>query len=59
VEVTEMADEDEVAQALCRVLTEIAEREKRKALQRDDYGSALVASIFEGIFKEAEHSYHI
>ena len=54
-----MADEDEVAQALCRVLTEIAEREKRKALQRDDYGSALVASIFEGIFKEAEHSYHI
>jgi len=40
--------------AICRLLIEIAEREKRKAISSDDYGTALVATIFEGIFKEAE-----
>jgi hypothetical protein len=54
-----MAGRDEVTKALCRVLLEIAKREKTKAIHSDDYGSALVASIFEGIFKEAEHYYHI
>jgi hypothetical protein len=44
----------ELNKALCRLLIEIAEREKKKAINSDDYGTALVASIFEGIFKEAE-----
>jgi hypothetical protein len=44
----------ELDKALCRLLREIAEREKRKAISSDDYGAALVATIFEGIFKEAE-----
>ncbi|HUW47118.1 MAG TPA: hypothetical protein VMW36_00005 [Patescibacteria group bacterium] len=44
----------ELNKALCRLLVEIAEREKKKAIDSDDYGTALVATIFEGIFKEAE-----
>jgi hypothetical protein len=44
----------ELSKALCRLLGEIAEREKKKAINSDDYGTALVATIFEGIFKEAE-----
>ena len=44
----------ELNKALCRLLREIAERERKKAISSDDYGTALVATIFEGIFKEAE-----
>jgi hypothetical protein len=44
----------ELNKALCRLLIKIAEREKKKAISLDDYGTALVATIFEGIFKEAE-----
>jgi hypothetical protein len=44
----------EINRALCRLLSEVAEREKKKAINSDDYGTALVATIFEGIFKEAE-----
>jgi hypothetical protein len=51
-----MTDGDEIGKALCRTFFEIAEREKKKAIQNDDYGVALVASIFEGVFKEAEKS---
>ena len=41
-------------EAICRLLVQIAEREKKKAISSDDYGTALVAAIFEGAFKEAE-----
>jgi hypothetical protein len=34
---------------------EIAQREK-KAIQNEEYGDALVATIFEGFFKQAETS---
>jgi len=44
----------EFNKALCRLLREIAERERKKAVSSDDYGTALVAAIFEGMFKEAE-----
>jgi hypothetical protein len=44
----------ELNKALCRLLIEIAKREKKEAISSDDYGTALVAAIFEGIFKEAE-----
>jgi hypothetical protein len=44
----------EIAQALCRALTEIAARERKRAISSNDYGTALVATIFESIFKEAE-----
>jgi len=51
-----MTDGDEIAKALCRLFTEIAERERKKAIQKDDYGTALIASFAEGFFKEAERS---
>ena len=44
----------ELGKALCRLLAMIAEREKKKAINSDDYGTALVVTIFEGLFKEAE-----
>lgn len=53
-----MTEGDEIGKALCRVIAEIAERKKKKAIQNDDYGSALVATIFEGFFKEAERSFN-
>ena len=53
-----MTEGSQISKALCRVLAEIAEREKKKAIQEYDYGDALVASIFEGIFREAEHSFN-
>jgi len=55
--VTIIAESNEISKAICRVLAEIAESEKKKAIQNDDYGNALVATIFEGIFKEAELSF--
>lgn len=51
-----MTNQEEISKALCRAFVEIAEREKKKAIQNDDYGGALVVSIFEGLFKEAEKS---
>jgi len=52
-----MTEGDEISKAFCRFLAEIAEREKKNAIQRDDYGSAFIATIFEGLFKEAERSF--
>lgn len=49
-----MTNGDEIGKALCRTLAEIAEREKKKAIQKDDYGGALIASFLEGLFKDAE-----
>jgi len=56
-EVITITEDNEIGKAICRVLAEIAEREKKKAIQKDDYGGALVASIFKGLFKEAELSF--
>jgi hypothetical protein len=52
-----MTESNELGKAICRVLAEIAEREKKKAIQNSEYGDALVATIFEGLFKEAELSF--
>jgi len=49
-----MTNGEEIGKALCRAIAEIAEREKKKAIQKDDYGGALIASYLEGLFKEAE-----
>ncbi len=53
-----MSSENEIEKALCRVLAEIAEKEKKKAIQVSNYGSALIAGIMEGVFREAEKSYN-
>lgn len=52
-----MSDGNEIGKAICSVLAEIAEREKKKAILHDNYGDALVATIFKGLFKEAELSF--
>jgi DNA polymerase III gamma/tau subunit len=41
---------------ICGYISEVAEREKKKAINTDDYGTALVAAIVEGIFRDAESS---
>jgi len=52
-----MTESNEIGKAICRVLAEIAQREKKIAIQNDEYGDALVATIFEGFFKQAELSF--
>lgn len=52
-----MTEGSEIGKAICRVLAEIAEREKKKAIQNDEYGDALVATILKSLFKEAELSF--
>ena len=54
---TTIAESNEFGKAICRVLAEIAEREKKKAIQNDDYEDALVATLFKGLFQEAELSF--
>jgi len=56
--VRKITEDDEIGKAICRVLADIAEREKKKAIQNDDYGGALVATIFEGFFKDAERYFN-
>ena len=46
----------ELNEAVCKVFIEIAEREKKKAISSDDYGTAFVATILEGILKEVDLS---
>lgn len=51
-----MSDGKEIAAAVYRTLAQIAEREKLKAINEDEYGGAFFIGILEGIFKEAEKS---
>jgi len=51
-----MSEGSEITKALCRVVAEIADKEKREAIKTDDYGTALIAGFVEGLFKEAENS---
>jgi len=52
-----VSGENEIEKALLRVLAEIAEREKKKAVQADNYGNALIAGFMEGLFRDAEKSF--
>lgn len=49
-----MNSDNEFGKALCRLFAEIAEREKKKALRADDYITAFLAAVLEGVFKESE-----
>ena len=51
-----MTNGDEFSKALLKLLVEIAEREKKKAVQNDDYGRALAITVVKEIFAEAERS---
>jgi len=52
-EVKIITEGKEVAKNLYLLFEEIAKREKKKAIEADDYGTAFVATILEGLFKEA------
>lgn len=51
-----MTGGDEIGRTFYRFLAQIAEREKAKAIQKDDYSTAFVATILEGLFREAEQT---
>jgi len=51
-----LSDGEEIMAAIYRTLAQIAEKEKQKAINEDNYGSAFFIGILEGIFKEAEKS---
>ena len=48
-----MTENKEILKTLYRLFQEIAEREKKKAIMADDYDTAFISAILEGIFREA------
>ena len=42
----------ELNEAVCKVFIKIAEREKKKAISLNDYATAFVCAILEGILRE-------
>lgn len=47
---------EEIYLAFVETMKEILKKEKQKAIEQEDYFSALVASVVEGFFREAEKS---
>lgn len=52
-EVNAVTENKEMLKNLYVLFQEIAEREKKKAIETSDYGVAFISAILEGIFKEA------
>jgi hypothetical protein len=52
-----LSGENEVKKALCKTLAEIAEKKKKKAIQKGEYIDALFAGFVEGFFRQAERSF--
>jgi len=48
-----LSDGNEIEAAIYRTLAQIAEREKLKAVQGDEYGKAFFIGLLEGILREA------
>lgn len=51
-----MTTQDETAKLILELLAEIAKREKKKAIERDEYFDAFFATILEGWFRDARKS---
>jgi hypothetical protein len=51
-----MPENNEIAKGLLNLFAEIAEREKKNAISKREYGDASVATVLEIIFKEARKS---
>ena len=49
-------NKNEIAKGILELLAGIAEREKKNAIDKREYGDASVATVFETIFKEARKS---
>jgi len=47
------SEDNEILKNLFKLLEEIANREKRKSIRSNDYGSAFMLAVLEGIFKQA------
>ena len=47
------AENKEILKSIYALFQGIAEREKKKAIEADDYGVAFISAILEGMFKEA------
>lgn len=43
---------NEIAAAILGTLCEISKLEKEKAVQKENYPTAIAASVFEGLFRE-------
>lgn len=46
-------ENNELPKAICKLIADIATREKNESVSIGDYGTALVATIIEGIFTQA------
>jgi len=52
-EVNTVTENKEILKNLYVLFQELAEREKKKAIEANDYGVAFISAILEGMFKEA------
>jgi hypothetical protein len=52
-----LSGKNEIKKAFCKTLAEIAEKEKKKAIQNGEYTDAIFAGFVEGFFKQAERSF--
>lgn len=46
---------DEITKSVLRTLRTICIKEKGKAIEKEDYVGAIIASVFKGMLKEAEN----
>jgi hypothetical protein len=51
-----MSVNNEITKGVLELLVEIANREKKKAITRDDYFDAFLAQVLESWFKDARKS---
>ena len=51
-----MPEKDEITKGILDLLATIADREKKHAIDKREYGDAAVAAVLEGMFKEARKS---
>lgn len=51
-----MSTRDEITKGVLELLAGIADREKKKAVNRDDYFDAFIAQVLESWFKDASKS---
>ena len=51
-----MSTKNEITKGILELLSEIANREKKKAVSRDDYFDAFIAQVLESWFKETRKS---
>lgn len=51
-----MTTKDEITKGILELLAEIAKRERKKAIERDEYFDAFLATVLESWFKDARKS---